>query len=133
VSKAAVYGTEGQRFESSRARSVTGISAGVSVDRAPKVKRVRPRILVVCEAWFDFLATFLATSAAIADGPQCHASVARAGGVGAHACSLARSRRVVGEEPASRARLDLAARSVGHVFERLYGFADRVHHVAFVA
>src|SRR5687768_15487932 len=60
---ASVYGTEGQRFESSRARSVAGNSAGLSVDRAPEVKRVRPRIL---------------------GGP--------------------RSRRVVGDEPAGRAR-----------------------------
>jgi hypothetical protein len=42
---ASLYGTEGQRFESSRARAVAGFSAGLGVGVAPKVNRSTPRHL----------------------------------------------------------------------------------------
>jgi hypothetical protein len=40
-----VYGTEGQRFESSRARLVAGFSPDLSVGAAPKVNRSMPRYI----------------------------------------------------------------------------------------
>jgi hypothetical protein len=57
-----LYGTEGQRFESSRARLVAAFSADLSVGPTPKVRRSEPRNSAARAAVADFLATFLATS-----------------------------------------------------------------------
>src|SRR5919108_5138849 len=43
LDRASVYGTEGQRFESSRARSVAAFSPRLSVGIAPKVNSWMPR------------------------------------------------------------------------------------------
>jgi hypothetical protein len=53
-----VYGTEGQRFESSRARSTAGFSPDLSVGVAPKVKRGDAGPYGAGAAAVTFLATF---------------------------------------------------------------------------
>ena len=58
-STASVYGTEGQRFESSRARFPTGYLDRLSVGRTPKIKRSTSRFHGAGAAALDFLAHFL--------------------------------------------------------------------------
>src|SRR3954464_13020196 len=60
LDRASVYGTEGQRFESSRARFVAGFVADLSAGPAPKIKSANPRVSAAWSASFDFLAHFSA-------------------------------------------------------------------------
>src|SRR5688572_9805171 len=55
---ASCYGTEGQRFESSRARLFTGIRADLSVGQTPKVKWLNISVQGDKAAVLDFLAHF---------------------------------------------------------------------------
>ena len=71
LDRASVYGTEGHRFESCRARRETRMSAGIFADltfglegrRSNRMDRGFKRFSVAVGRRFDFLATLLATSA----------------------------------------------------------------------